>query len=84
MVVMTGRAVKHYYRDVRDLRRSVALLHSFFGIQILLGAAAYWVVLKAGDNFQPTVGYVLLTVAHVLGGALVLAASVLLTFRVTV
>ena len=79
MVVMTGRAVKHYYRDVRDLRRSVALLHSFFGIQILLGAAAYWAVLKAGDNFQPTVGYVLLTVAHVLGGALVLAASVLLT-----
>jgi heme A synthase len=79
MVVMTGRAVKYNFREVRDLRRATALLHSFFGIQILLGGAAYWAVLKAGDNFQPTLGYVLLTVAHVLGGALVLAASVLLT-----
>lgn len=79
MVIMTGRAVKYNFRNVPDLRRGVALLHAFFGIQILLGGAAYWAVLKAGDNFQPTIGYVLLTVAHVLGGALLLASSVLLT-----
>lgn len=78
-VVITGRTVKHRFREVRDLRLGVALLHSFFGLQVLLGGAAYWAVLRAGDNFQPTVTYVLLTVAHVLGGALTLAASVLLT-----
>lgn len=79
MVVMTGRAVKYNFRQVRELRRGVVLLHSFFGLQILLGGAAYWAVLRAGDNFQPTITYVLLTVAHVLGGALLLAASLLLT-----
>ena len=79
MVVMTGRAVKYNFRQVRELRRGVILLHSFFGLQILLGGAAYWAVLRAGENFQPSPTYVLLTVAHVLGGALLLAASLLLT-----
>lgn len=79
MVVLAGRAVKSNFRNVGELRRGVVLLHSFFGLQVLLGAAAYWAVLKAGDNFQPTVTYVLLTVAHVLGGALTLASSLLLT-----
>jgi heme a synthase len=86
LVVITGRAVKSKFRDVRELRRAVILLHAFFGLQLLLGGGAFWAVLRAGDNFQPTVTYVLLTVAHVLGGALVLAASVLLTlscFRLT-
>ena len=78
LVVMTGRAVKHSFRNVRELRLGVILLHSFFGLQVLLGGVAYWAVLRAGDNFQPSVTYVLLTVAHVLGGALLLAASVLL------
>jgi heme A synthase len=79
LVVITGRAVKYKFRGVGDLRRGVILLHSSFGLQVLLGGAAYWAVLKAGDNFQPTVMYVSLTVAHVLGGALTLGASVLLT-----
>jgi heme a synthase len=78
-IVWTGRAVKKRFRQVRELRRSVALLHSFFGIQILLGGAAWWAVLSAGNDFQPTPLYVTLTVAHVLGGALVLASSLLLT-----
>ena len=79
LVVWTGRIVKKRFREVRDLRLGVILLHSFFGIQILLGGAAYWAVLSAGDSFQPTVLYVSLTVAHVLGGALTLAASLILT-----
>jgi hypothetical protein len=54
-------------------------LHSFFGIQILLGFAAWWAVAAARDAVQPTFTYVSLTVAHVLGGALTLAASVILT-----
>ena len=79
LVVWTGRTVKKRFKQVQDLRFGVVLLHSFFGLQILLGGAAYWAVLKAGDNFQPSVTYVALTVAHVLGGALTLAASVILT-----
>ena len=59
MVLMTGRAVKYIFRNVPDLRR-VSPCCIFFGIQIVLGGAAYWAVLKAGDNFQPTA----LRIAH--------------------
>ncbi len=78
-VVWVGRVAKKRFGHVRDLRRAVILLHSFFGLQILLGGAAWWAVLSAGNAFQPTVLYVTLTVAHVLGGALTLAASLILT-----
>ena len=80
MVIWTGRAAKSRFRGNRDIRRGVALLHSFFGLQILLGFGAWWAMaVLARDMIQPTFGYVALTVAHVLGGALTLAASVLLT-----
>src|SRR5580692_10384543 len=55
------------------------LLHPFLGIQILLGLAAYWAVAQAIHAAQPTTVYITLTVAHVLGGALTLMASVVLT-----
>ena len=79
MVVLTGRVAKKRFRNVPEIRKGVALLHSFFGLQILLGFAAWWAVVQARDAVQPTLTYVTLTVAHVLGGALTLAASVLLT-----
>ncbi|MGA3292445.1 MAG: COX15/CtaA family protein [Candidatus Acidiferrales bacterium] len=79
LVVWTGRAVKNRFRQDRDLRRGVALLHSFFGIQLLLGGAAWWEMRQVWDAVQSAPLYVLLTVAHVLGGALTLASSVLLT-----
>jgi heme a synthase len=80
MIIWTGRAAKIRFPENGDIRRGVALLHSFFGIQILLGFAAWWAVtVVARDMAQPTMIYVVLTVAHVLGGALTLAASVLLT-----
>lgn len=78
-VVWVGRAAKKNFRQVRAIRKSVVLLHSTFGLQILLGFAAYWAVAKSIDAAQPTMAYVILTVAHVLVGALVLASSVLLT-----
>ncbi|MGH9698149.1 MAG: COX15/CtaA family protein [Candidatus Acidiferrales bacterium] len=78
-VVWTGRAAKKKFRQVRAIRKSVILLHSTFGLQILLGFAAYGAVVKSIDAAQPTMSYVILTVAHVLMGALVLASSVLLT-----
>ena len=60
---MTGRSSESISSGkYRDLRRSVALSAFFLRMQILLGGAAYWAVLRAGDNFQPTLTYVLLTV----------------------
>jgi len=80
MVVWAGRAAKKRFRDNRDLRRATIFLHSFFGLQILLGFAAWYAVrVIAPESPQPTVMFVTLTVAHVLGGALTLAASVVFT-----
>lgn len=79
MVVWTGRVVKKRFREVRDLRRRVMWLHTFFGIQILLGFAAWWAMTSGIAAVQPTFLYVTLTAAHVVGGALTIAASVLLT-----
>jgi heme A synthase len=78
MVVWTGRVVKKRFKGERSLRKGVALLHSFFGIQILLGFAAWWAMTRPVDIVQPDALFVSLTVAHVLGGALLLASSTLL------
>jgi heme a synthase len=84
-VVWTGRAVKKRFGNVPALRQSVMLLHSTFGTQVLLGFGAYWAVSKAINESQPTLAYVILTVAHVVVGALTLASSLLLmlaTYRI--
>ena len=78
-VIWTGRAAKKRFANVPAIRRSVVWLHATFGTQILLGFAAYWAVAKAINEAQPTLPYVILTVAHVLVGALTLASSVILT-----
>ncbi|HUJ31948.1 MAG TPA: COX15/CtaA family protein [Candidatus Acidoferrum sp.] len=79
MVVWTGRAAKKRFARIPAIRRSVIWLHATFGTQILLGGAAYWAILASRDAPQPGLTYVILSVAHVLVGALTLAASVLLT-----
>jgi heme a synthase len=78
-IIWAGVAAKRRFRAVRDLRRVTKLLHAFFGLQLLLGGAAYWAVVRAADESQPTLTYATLTVAHVLGGALTLAAALLFT-----
>jgi len=79
MVVLTGRVAKARFARVPAIRRSVVWLHATFGTQILLGGAAYWAILASRGDVQPGLTYVILTVAHVLVGALVLAASMVLT-----
>jgi heme a synthase len=79
MVVLAGIVVKRRFREVRELRRAVKFLHAFLGIQILLGGLAWWAIIATADYGQPTLTYVIPTVAHVLGGALTLAASLILT-----
>lgn len=79
MVVLTGRVAKARFARVPAIRRSVVLLHATFGTQILLGGAAYWAILASRGDPQPGLAYVILSVAHVLVGALVLASSMVLT-----
>ena len=78
-VIWTGRTAKKRFAGVPAIRRSVVWLHATFGTQILLGIGAYWAVARAINEAQPTLPYVILTVAHVLVGALTLASSVILT-----
>jgi heme a synthase len=78
LAIFTGRTVRKRFGNIRDLRKWGILLQSFLGVQILLGLAAFWAVVKAAQEAQPTIMYVTLTVAHVLGGALTLMASVVL------
>jgi len=81
LVMSTGRTVRKRFGATPDLRRWGILLQSFLGTQFLLGIAAYWAVVQEIKAGQPTTTYVVLTVAHVLVGALTLAASVVLTLR---
>jgi heme a synthase len=81
MVVWTGRVVKKRFREIPALRRGVIFLHAFFGIQIVLGFAAWWAMKNTISAVQPTDVFVTLTVAHVLGGALLLASSTLLMLK---
>ena len=79
LVAWTGRVAKSRFRAVPEIRRSVIWLHSTFGVQILLGFAAYWAVAESLKATQPVLLYVVIEVAHVIFGALTLAASALLT-----
>jgi cytochrome c oxidase assembly protein subunit 15 len=78
LAIWTGRTVRVRFGTVAHLRRWGILLTSFIGTQFLLGIAAYWAVVLEIKAQQPTTTYVILTVAHVLVGALTLAASVVL------
>jgi heme a synthase len=79
MILWAAATAKRRFHADRDLRRATIFLHAFFGLQILLGGLAWWAVIRAEDEVQPTVTYATLTVAHVLGGALTLAAAVVFT-----
>jgi heme a synthase len=80
MVIWTAAVAKRRFRGNGDIRRGTILMHAFLGLQILLGLAAWYAVrVLASESDQPTLPYVTLTVAHVLGGALTLAAAVIFT-----
>jgi heme a synthase len=78
MAISTGRVARKRFARVPAIRRSVVWLHATVGTQILLGGAAYWAIAASRDAVQPGLTYVILSVAHVLVGALTLVASVLL------
>ena len=84
-VVVTGLifwlagALKRRFPGVPALRSAARGLHILIGLQLLLGAAAYWSRLYAASFPQPIPVMVGLTVAHVVTGALVLVGTVLVT-----
>ena len=84
-VVVTGLifwlagALKRRFPGVLELKSAARGLHILIGLQLLLGAAAYWSRLYAASFPQPIPVMVGLTVAHVVTGALVLVGTVLVT-----
>jgi len=70
------------FRDVPKLRRPALLLTGLLLVQLFLGGGAYVEVLQAQHEPQPLPPMVTVTTAHVAVGALLLATSVVLTYRV--
>ena len=61
------------------LRNCARFLHILIGVQLLLGAGAYWSRLYSAGFPQPIAVMVTLTVAHTVTGALVLAVTLVTT-----
>jgi cytochrome c oxidase assembly protein subunit 15 len=84
-VVVTGlifwlaRALKRRFPGVAELRFAARGLHILIGLQLLLGAAAWWSRVYAASFPQPSPVMIALTVTHVVTGALVLVSTVLVT-----
>jgi len=82
-VVVTGLifwlagALKRRFPGVPELRFAARGLHILIGLQLLLGAAAWWSRLYAASFPQPIPVMIALTVTHVVTGALVLVSAVL-------
>jgi cytochrome c oxidase assembly protein subunit 15 len=84
-VVVTGLifwlagVLKRRFSNVLVLRNSARLLHGLIGLQLLLGAGAWWSRIYGAQFPQPIPVMVSLTVIHVVSGAIVLGTTVLVT-----
>ena len=78
---VVARVMKRHANQPEIVRWTITL-NSVLMLQLVLGAAAYWIRQATVDAPQPLPPMVWLTVAHVAVGALVLAASVILTIQV--
>jgi cytochrome c oxidase assembly protein subunit 15 len=84
LVFVTAGALKRRFGHVPALRTCARFLHILIGVQLLLGAGAYWSRIYSAGFPQPIAVMVTLTVAHTVTGALVLAvtlATTLITYR---
>jgi heme a synthase len=75
LIFMTAGALKKRFADVPALRSCARYLHILIGVQLLLGAGAYWSRLYSARSPQPMGVMVGLTVVHTVTGALMLAVS---------
>ncbi len=82
LICWTVIRVLTLYGNVPQLRQPAQLLLALLMLQLGLGFVAYVTRVQWGrDAVQPTLSMVLATVAHVAGGALVLATSVILAIQ---
>jgi cytochrome c oxidase assembly protein subunit 15 len=79
LMFVLARALRRRFAGVAVLRNASRLLHVLIGLQLLLGAGAWWSRIYSADFPQPIPVMVSLTVIHTVTGALVLASTVLLT-----
>ncbi len=79
LIFMTAGALKRRFSEVKPLRNCARMLHILIGVQLLLGAGAYWSRLYAAHFPQPIGIMVALTVVHTVTGALVLAVTLVTT-----
>ena len=77
LIFMTAGALKRRFADVPTLRNCARYLHILIGVQLLLGAGAYWSRLYSARFPQPIGVMVALTVVHTVTGALVLAVTLM-------
>jgi len=75
LIFMTAGALKRRFAAVPALRICALYLHILIGVQLLLGAGAYWSRLYSARFPQPIRVMVALTVVHTVTGALVLAVT---------
>jgi cytochrome c oxidase assembly protein subunit 15 len=75
LIFITAGALKKRFADVPALRSCARYLHILIGVQLLLGAGAYWSRLYSARFPQPMGIMVGLTVVHTVTGALVLAVT---------
>lgn len=81
VIWVLARVMEDYSSEPRIFRWALAL-NGLVMLQVVLGAATYWVRQLTADAPQPLPPMVWLTVAHVAVGAAILALSVVLTLQV--
>jgi cytochrome c oxidase assembly protein subunit 15 len=79
LIFSLAGTLKRTFPTVRPLRACARALHILIGVQLLLGGAAYWSRVYSNSFPQPVLVMVVFTVAHVVTGALVLAATLVTT-----
>lgn len=79
LIFWLAGVLKRRFSNVSVLRNSARMLHGLIGLQLLLGAGAWWSRVYAAQFPQPIPVMVSLTVIHVVTGALVLGTTVLVT-----
>jgi cytochrome c oxidase assembly protein subunit 15 len=84
IVTWTAVALRKRFGTSPELSKARILLHAIFGLQFLLGLAAYWSRLTTADAPQPMPVMVTLTVIHTVVGAILFGFSavvVLMCYR---
>jgi cytochrome c oxidase assembly protein subunit 15 len=79
MVFWTAGALRNRFPSSGPFKICRIVLHALIGMQLILGAAAWWSRITTQDAPQPMPIMVTFTVAHVVVGALTLAGTVVVS-----